>query len=355
MTRTVHNLIYAPLLLFVFSMAACSDKGGQQAATAAPRTASPGNSRSLSPGGESAMDVDSLDKIAELERSGRFKPGLGFAESTIRERAGDYAGAVIAAYKELSWTYAFSDTTAESPMTKDQIREGLTSILDLYGGGEWMPADNAEDMAEDPQQDARASAAAVLYFLDNRWEEAGKLLGSLFSGDEEPDAFSQWMILVCGLEQKDASRTVRSRYGAIRARYEYFPEYWYRLARYLDDEAARMDAAERCILLAPNGPYALECRTIIAGVFGIDASRRAAILTRTEIENIITNAVSSRNPEVLRTLFPLLGLSDNPYTMYAMGAMRALSAGALYKNFFIQEASRSSGRLNERLMYISRG
>ena len=46
-----------------------------------------------------------LEEIAELERSGGFVPGLGLAESNLRESSGDYAGAVLAVYKELSWAY----------------------------------------------------------------------------------------------------------------------------------------------------------------------------------------------------------------------------------------------------------
>ena len=43
-----------------------------------------------------------LDEIAELERAGVYKRGMGFAESSLRERSGDYAGAVLAAFKELA-------------------------------------------------------------------------------------------------------------------------------------------------------------------------------------------------------------------------------------------------------------
>jgi hypothetical protein len=46
-----------------------------------------------------------LDDFAQLERSGTWLQGMGFTESGIRENAGDYAGAVTAAYKELSWMY----------------------------------------------------------------------------------------------------------------------------------------------------------------------------------------------------------------------------------------------------------
>ena len=342
------RLFLVMLTFLMLGLFACSNSEKQQG-TAVPVSASVRSTISNSKATDVNMDVDSLDKIAELERSGRFSPGLGFAESTIREKAGDYAGAVVAAYKELSWSYAFSDARSSNPVTINQIKEGLNSVLALSEGNTDL---NKADVSK---RDTEAAATAVLCFLDGKWEEAGDLLGALFSEDEEIDSFSQWMILVCSFEQKDASRTVRSKYAAIRSRYEYFPEYWHRLARFLDDEGGKMDAAERCILLAPYGAYALECRSMLAGIFGINTSRSSAILIRSEIERAITSSVASRDAELLRPLFPLLELPDNPYTMYAIGALQALSAEPSYKNFFVKEAGRSSGRLNERLVYISKG
>lgn len=47
----------------------------------------------------------SLDELAELERAGSWFQGMGLTESGIREKMSDYAGAVAAAYKELSWAF----------------------------------------------------------------------------------------------------------------------------------------------------------------------------------------------------------------------------------------------------------
>ncbi|MCL2129366.1 MAG: hypothetical protein FWH35_03320 [Treponema sp.] len=345
-------LLFMTFMMFISHITACSNKKAEETVITPSLQ---GISEVIIQGTESEQDIESLDKIAEMERSGRFTPGLGFVESGIRERAGDIAGSVVAAYKELCWTYAFSDKSSANSMDKIQIREGLLAILGLYGGKEWAPMDDFDDIPVNTREDGHAAATAVLYFIDERWKEAGDLLGILFSGEEEIDSFSQWMILICSLEQGNASRGDRQRYSAIRSRYGYFPPYWYHLARCTEDEAARMDAAERCINLSPNGPYAMESRGIIASLFNIETSNGGAILVRREIESLITNTVSSRNPEILHALFPLIELPDNPYTMYAIGAMRALCADVLFKDFYIQEATRSNGRLNERLNFISRG
>jgi hypothetical protein len=132
-----------------------------------------------------------LEEIAELERSGGFVRGMGLAESELREKAGDYAGAVAAAYKELAFA---------------------------YGGGD------------------------------------GSCLKSKF-----------------------------------------------------------------------------------------------------EIEAIISRSLNAGNPEMLAPLMPLISLPDNPYTFYAVGALRALAAVPQHRDYFSGIASGSCGRLAERLAYICRG
>jgi len=48
-------------------------------------------------------------------------------------------------------------------------------------------------------------------------------------------------------------------------------------------------------------------------------------------------------------------LPDNPYTLYALGALKALSSVPDFRSFFVETALKSPGRLGERLNYISRG
>jgi hypothetical protein len=277
-----------------------------------------------------------LEEIAELERSGGFVPGLGLAESNLRESSGDYAGAVLAVYKELSWAYG----RGEGGVTREAVAAGLGSVLELGPG-------------------AAEAARAVLAFFEGRWKEAGTLIEQLFAEETETDAFSRWMLLVCAMEQGDLSREIRGEYSAIRARYAAFPEYWYRGARCFRIPGTVVSTAgayaERCINLAGNGPYAPECRAILAETAGLGGKDGGAIKTQAEIELLVETALRNSRPELLAGLLPLVELPDNPYTIYASGALRALAADEKFRAWFSSQAANAKGRLAERLLYISRG
>jgi hypothetical protein len=57
---------------------------------------------------------------------------------------------------------------------------------------------------------------------------------------------------------------------------------------------------------------------------------------------------------MLSRLFPLLSLPDNAYTLYAAGAMRTLSSVEVFRTYFTEQQAAATGRLAERLAYISR-
>jgi hypothetical protein len=281
---------------------------------------------------------EALDELAEMERSGAFVPGIGLAESKLREEAGDYAGAVLAVYKELSWAYS----VGAADVGREQIRQGLEKLLKPEA-----------PFPEGARGEIAASVRAILAYFEGRYDEAEKSLVALYGKETEADSFSRYMMLVCALEKGSAGREEKSMYGVIRARYMGFPEYWYHLARLESAEAAVH--AERCINLAPSGPYAAECRNILAKAMGLKTEDAAVLKTRMEIEAVITGAVNMRNPEMLSTLLPLVALPDNPSTLYASGAMRALAGETVFGAWFAGEAEKARGRLAERLLYISRG
>jgi len=296
---------------------------------------------------EEALPV--LENLAEMERTGGFVPGLGLAESNVRERSGDYAGAVLAVYKELSWAYSMG----VGSVSREAILAGLNRLLD---------GEVSARFSEDAQNKNAMAVKAISAFWNSRWEEAEHQLGSLYGGDREADSYSRWMLLVCALENGNAEREVRSAYASIRSRYASFPEYWYRAARAGFPNAA--DYAEMCINLAPLGPYAAECRIILAKSMGLSQDDAPALKTRLEIESLISTSVNQRNPELLAELLPLAGLPDNPSTLYAAGAMRALAAELTFRNWFAKEAEKAQGRrpgtgagsrLADRLLYIARG
>jgi hypothetical protein len=291
---------------------------------------------------DSTIDAEALgralEEMAELERSGGFVRGMGLAESGLRESAGDYAGAVAAAYKELAWAYGGGF------IQRNMLEEGLGNVLALR--------ENGGD--EDAMRIAAHTAEGILAFMRGQWDEAAGILRPLFDEREEPDGFSRWMILACTLEKDRGDKQAGAAYRAMRSRYAQFPEYWYRGARAFAGVIGA-DYAERCIGLAPDGPFAGECRNILAVFAGLENGDGSLLRSKLEIEDIISRALSLGNPEILAPLMPLISLPDNPYTVYAVGALRALAAVPQYRDYFNGMASGSGGRLAERLAYICRG
>ncbi|MDR2370090.1 MAG: hypothetical protein LBD71_01305, partial [Treponema sp.] len=280
----------------------------------------------------------SMEQIAGTERLGGYVQGLALAESRLREEAGDYAGAVAAAYKELAWAYGYGIASYSS------LKDGLNNVLAL---------ENAEPDVPGEIRNGIPAARAVLCFLDGDWAEAERLLSALPVFQEESDGFIRWLILVCRMEQ-GSTQAERSAYGSMKGRYDYFPEYWYRGARTFGGPMAG-EYAERCISLAPEGPFAAECRAILAEALGLAPEYGASILTRVEIERIISRATAERNPEYLRAVLPVLSLPDNSGTFYAVNALRILGQAEEFRGYFNAEAAKASGRLAERLAYIARG
>jgi len=296
------------------------------------------------------IDLDSvyrsLDELAELERAGVWFQGLALTESGLREYAGDYAGAVIAAYKELAWAYGLG------LIEKKELEQGLLNIL-----------------AVNKTETVIASANAILAFMKNQWNNAASGLSQFINEFDEPDGFGRWMFLVCILEENNAllmpetpvneqqshnNRQAGAAYRSMRARYAQFPEYWYRGARVFSGIIAA-DFAENCINLSVQGPFADECRMILASHTGLKTEEGLFLKTKKEIESVISISVNSGNPQILDSLFPLISLPDNPYTVYAVSALRSLSVIPVFRDYFYLQASAAGGRLAERLSYIYRG
>ena len=351
-------------ILFVACTGA-SPLGNKFPGSKLPEDKSPGsNSPAATPvSADALVSVDigtNLERIAEIERTGAYFPGLALAESELREKDGDYAGAAVAVYKELSWAYG------NGAVTREQVDEGLQNALAVL-----------ESLALTPVSRSAGVLAirGCMAFARENWETAEELFSQLHLS-EEPDSFLRWMLLVCSLEresaaavQDDEGRALRSAYGAIRARYMLFPEYWYRAARaYSRGQTARSDGqlnmapvyAEQCINSGPQGPFAQDCRIILGIHLGLSKGKddrvtlHSDLRTKAEIESVIQASVSMNDPKKLKELFPLMALPDNPYTLYALGAMQALCSVPEFRAFFAEGALKADGRLGERLNYISR-
>jgi hypothetical protein len=315
------KIFFLPVLLMIFSACgggASSKAGESQKQTPAGVVFSGGEQRAR------------LDEIAALERAGSWFQGMGLTESGLRESSGDYAGAVAAAYKELSWAWG------RGIIKKEEVEQGLLNLLE-----------------EENDEAVKTAAKAVLSFAKGQWAQASDALARLFDEQEEPDGFGRWMILVCALENDPGDRRASAAYKSIRARYVQQPEYWYRGARAFSGAVAA-EYAENCINLSPQGPFADDCRRLLASFAGLKSEDGAALRTKMEIEEIITRSVNTGNPQILDSLFPLIGLADNPYTVYAVGTLKSLSSVPKFRDFLNGQAGAAKGRLAERLSYICR-
>jgi len=323
------KFIFLLLILFLLVFSAC---GGKKVSETQAEKRALGEPL---PAADLPSLFRSLDEIAEIERAGAWFQGLSITESTIREKAGDYAGSVAAAYKELAWAYGMG------LIKKDELEQGLLNILTIQG-----------------DETVTLTANAIIAFLKKQWDTAAEGLEPLFNELDEPDGFGRWLILVCVLEKNKAQTLAENRqasaaYKSIRARYSQFPEYWYRGARAFSGGIAAQ-YAENCINLSPKGPFADECRSILAANTGLKNEDGLSIKTKKEIEAIISQSVNSSNPQVLDSLLPLIGLPDNPYTVYAVSALKTLTGIPKFNDYFSGHAAVSKGRLAERLLYICR-
>ncbi|GHV83929.1 hypothetical protein AGMMS50212_12690 [Spirochaetia bacterium] len=329
-----------------------------QTAVNAPETDFENLDYSSEPSEVKPIDTEILDAIAETERSSGFIPGLGVSESTLREKSGDYAGAVIAAYKELAYAYSYSVTNESAAGTlsfnKQTMEDAFRNVKNLYLSEEKQAASGERG------KDAVKAAEAALFFVQDKYQQSKEILTELFINDDEPDSFAKWMILVCDIETDKNVRAKQAAYGAIRARYETFPAYWYYGAKNFHGALAA-DYAEHCINLSPKGPYNTESRSILAVFSGLKAPEGKALRSKKEIDETIKNSVRLSDPEILHELLPLISLNDNPFTLYAAGALRALSANIQFKNWFTYQAEAArktnsgESRLADRLQYIARG
>jgi hypothetical protein len=280
-----------------------------------------------------------LDQMAELERSGLYRPGMAVAESGLWERLGDYGSAAVAAYKEMSWAYGRGEITLE------HICEGLERVIAL---------ENQQPAPGYGSEAAVHAARAILAFVQGNSDDAVQKLTALFGNPDEPDSFVNWMLLACALEKEPSDRKTVSAYRSIRARYAQFPEYWYRGAKAFSGLISA-EFAEHCISLAPDGPFSAECRGILASNAGLKAEDGPSIKSKSEIEGLISRAVNTGNPALLESLMPLIALPENPYTVYAIGALKPLAAIPSFRDYFDKLASQARGRLADRLVYICRG
>jgi hypothetical protein len=278
----------------------------------------------------------SLEELAETERAGTWLSGMGLLESSIREAGGDFGGALIAAYRELAVAYG------RGLIAEDALVEGLNNVLE-----------NPE-FRHEGREDALKAAEGIMEFRRSNWHTAAEQLRP-FAEAEDPDSFVRWLLLVCEIEGGLNSEGRRAVYSSLRSRHGFFPEYWRRGMDYFSSSVSIASSyAENCINLAPDGPFASDCRRFLAVQAGLSEDDGEALKTRAEMETLIRAAMAGGNPLLLADLFPLIALQDNSYTFAALALLDETASRPLFRDWFSSEAGKAQGRLAERLKFLCR-
>lgn len=280
-----------------------------------------------------------LLEAAELERRDGYAPGSGLAESAALEGAGDCAGAVLAAYKDI--LYAKGAGLLADGGVDACLRDIRAASARAYGPGDERTA--AVDGA----------LGAVEAFESGEWIRARDAFAAMARGDGEYDSMAAWLRVSAALESGCPDGEDLSRYSAMQSRYCAFAVYWLRAARFGGSPTLKRDAAERCALLAPEGPYAAEARSIIARSYELPEGSGGAMLLPKEADAILLSASSTGAFEILERLFPLLSLSDNPATFHALDGLKRLARDGRARAWVLAKADSSEGRLAERLRYAA--
>ncbi|MDR2303912.1 MAG: hypothetical protein LBE10_04935 [Treponema sp.] len=278
----------------------------------------------------------SLEELAETERAGTWLSGMGLLESSIREAGGDFGGALIAAYRELAVAYS------RGLIVEDALAEGLRNVLE-----------NPEFRREG-REDALKAAEGIMEFRRGNWHAAAERLKP-FAAAEDPDSFVHWLLLVCEIEGGLNGEGRRAVYSSLRSRHGFFPEYWRRGMDYFSSSVSiAASYAENCINLAPDGPFASDCRYFLAVQAGLSENDGEALKTKAEMETLIRAAIAGGNPLLLADLFPLIALQDNSYTFTALALLDEAASRPLFRDWFSSEADRAQGRLADRLKFLCR-
>ncbi|OHD19263.1 MAG: hypothetical protein A2087_09595 [Spirochaetes bacterium GWD1_61_31] len=282
--------------------------------------------------------------LNETERRQGYQAGSGLVASSYYEQLGLVVPAVFAACADLSQAYA----------------TGMITIDDYAGSLNQLAANWMDQSSEDGRL-VNQSIEAVRLFLASDWAGAEKILANLAGYTLHDDSFQAWMYLVAQIELNESRPyqgdqivvydQLATAYGSMMSRYRLLPQYWYYAMRINLNDSLAIDAAERCINLAPTGPFALLAREALAELWSLPKGAAVGLLTVQEIQDLIQTALADADLEQIKSLFPLLGLADNPATLYALGALQGLADNQIVRQWIQAESAKANGRLAERLRY----
>jgi tetratricopeptide (TPR) repeat protein len=269
------------------------------------------------------------------ERYG-YEVGLGLRESALWEKQGNLGESVLAAAKELEYARGLGDITVSQAVARLEALE-----------------DRLRDSPYGTTGEALRMAEALKLFLLQRWRAALSIFRAKSHATDS--AFYRYLVTVCQLEGTMAPNSgVLRTYASLETVFRDLPSFYYHLWRAMRSNpgyglGTARPVLERCILLAPAGPYAVPSRMEIGRLLGIGPDQGARLLLGPEIEAIAGELGAGADPAVLDPVLALVSMPDNAYSLEGMLMLQQAHRLPAARAYMATKRQSAKGRLRERL------
>jgi tetratricopeptide (TPR) repeat protein len=288
---------------------------------------------------QAARYQEALEAYTEYQVRFLYETGIGLTESLLYEKLGKIEESVIAAFKELEYRRYLAG-----------VPEAL--ILDnLQKLGRKL-----EDRQWNPEGRGKALVEALQRYVRGDWKEAERSLQK--PGPIQDLPFGRYLLLSARLEATLAAEADFQNYRLLEPYLKGLPAYYYHLWRGMRSGSGTYTPAiarpvlEKCILLAPQTPFALDGRRELGRLIGLAPAEGQKLLLAPELESIGRQVVSGADLGRLNPVLELLSTPDSEYQLSAVLLLKQLKSREQVHEYLAERARTSTGRLKERLAFV---
>jgi hypothetical protein len=280
-----------------------------------------------------------LEVYDEYQMRFVYETGIGLSESLLWEKLGKIEESIVAAFKELEYQ-RYLASVAEAVLL-DNLQK-LSRKLD--------------DRQWNPKAKGKALVAALERYIRGQWGQAADELDKPGPIPELP--FGRYLLLSARLEAGQATDADFRGYQLLEPYLKSLPAYYYHLWRGMRrgpgsySPAAARPVLEKCILLAPKTPFALESRRELGRLIGLSPAEGEKLLLGPELEAIGRQVAAGGDLRRLEPVLELLSTPDSDYQLSAVLMLKQLKSMEQVRGFLAERERTSNGKLRERLSFI---
>jgi hypothetical protein len=283
--------------------------------------------------------AEALEVYAEYQILFTYEAGIGLTESLLYEKLARIEESIVAAFKELEYQ------RYRGGVPEALIQDNLAKLSRKLDDRQWNPEGKGKSLV-----------AALRRYARGEWREAARGLEQ--AGPALDLRFGRYLLLSAKLETGQAAEADFREYGGLEPYLKRLPAYYYHLWRGMrhgsggDLPAGVRPVLEKCILLAPNTPFALESRRALGRLIGLAAAEGEKLLLGPELEAIGRRMAAGESLDRLEPVLELLSTPDNEYQLLAVVLLKQLKSREQVRAYLIERARTSTGRLKERLSFV---